>query len=74
LSNRFVTVSVAVCTVKPEAVPSAVNVVAPIVAPPVNVNVAVVCPDGIETELGETVTSEVFPTERLIVAPVDGAG
>lgn len=74
MSNRFVTVSVAVCTVKPEAVPSAVNVVAPIVAPPVNVNVAVVCPDGIETELGDTVTSEVLATLKLMVAPLDGAG
>ncbi len=74
LISRFDTVSVAVCTTKPDAVPSAVNVVAPVVLPPLKVNVAVVCPDGIVTELGETLTSAGFNTERLIVAPLEGAG
>lgn len=72
--SRFDTVSVAVCTTKPDAVPSAVNVVAPVVLPPLKVNVAVVCPEGIVTEPGETLTRAEFKTERLIVAPLEGAG
>ena len=67
-------VSGAVCTTKPDAVPSAVKVVEPVVLPPLKVKVAVVCPDGIVTELGATLTSAGFKTERLIVAPLEGAG
>ncbi len=65
----------AVCTLKPDPVPSAVKVAEPIVEPPVSVKVAVVAPEGIVTEAGETDTREAPAViARLIVAPVEGAG
>ena len=74
MSSRFDTVSGVIWTTKPDADPSAVNVVVPTVLPPLKVNIAVVCPEAMITELGETVATEVFNTERLIVAPLEGAG
>jgi hypothetical protein len=52
----------------------AVKVVVPTEAPPVKVNEAVVCPAGIVTELGLTLTNDEFATLRKIVAPPVGAG